>query len=388
MTVLRHLSQAGRRRRRRHVPAAAVVVLVGAVMPLYAQEPQQQPTETPSPVAGEGEAAPTPSLESVLEDEDASAEVEDEQVNPCRLEGQPDERAWLEKTRRGLGLTVCRTALWFDGLFGSERIYQERDATFGWVQPSLGWNEIDGVEPDLRFRAKVSLPRLDRRMSALVGRTDPDDVVEDAPGADLHVPEAFRDTDDEWLLGLGYTPVRGLRRRLDLNAGVEIRSPVEVFVQGRYRRQWFASERLLIRLRQTEFWHSQDRLGASTRLDVERLLSTNLLLRWRMGGTVAQRIEGVEWFGELVLFQRLADHQALAYRIAATGESDAELENDRYDLSVAYRRRFVRDWLFLELRPGATWRRPEEGAEGELSPAMGIAIELQFGDWPDVALRP
>jgi hypothetical protein len=103
---------------------------------------------------------------------------------------------------------------------------------------------------------------------------------------------------------------------------------------------------------------------------------------------VAQRIEGVEWFGELVLFQRLADHQALAYRIAATGESDAELENDRYDLSVAYRRRFVRDWLFLELRPGATWRRPEEGAEGELSPAMGIAIELQFGDWPDVALRP
>ena len=90
----------------------------------------------------------------------------------------------------------------------------------------------------------------------------------------------------------------------------------------------------------------------------------------------------MEWLGELVLFHRLDDEQAFAYRLGAAGESGAEVANDRYDLSVTYRRRFLRDWLFYELQPGLSWRRHEGEIERDLTPVLGVGIELQFGNRP------
>lgn len=354
-----------------------IVVACLATHPAAAQQEAQEKT-------------PTAATEEPAGVQDATEEppaAEEGAVAPCAVEPE-DGDTWLEWTRDHVGLTVCRAALWFDGLFGAERVYEERDATFGWVKPSVTWNEIDGLDPDIELRVKLSLPRFDRRLSALAGRLDPDDVVEDSERAELSIPEAFRDTEDEWLLGLGYSPVRGDRRRFDLNAGLEVRTPPDVFFQARYRRQWFPTERSLIRWRETGFWHSEDGFGASTGLDVERLVARRFLVRWRARGTLAQHIDGVEWFGEMVLFHRLTRRQALAYRLSGSGESEAELPDDRYDLSVVYRRPMLRDWLFLELQPGATWRREEAGGERRLEPVLGIAVELQFGDWPHEVARP
>jgi hypothetical protein len=128
--------------------------------------------------------------------------------------------------------------LWFDGLFGDERTIAERDATYGYLQPELDYNEHDGVDPGARFRARFNLPLADRRFNALLGRSDgeakggrfDDEGMEE-------LPESFREADDDWLVGLGYAPVRGARERLDFDAGIEVRTPPDLFVQGRYRRQ-------------------------------------------------------------------------------------------------------------------------------------------------------
>jgi hypothetical protein len=63
---------------------------------------------------------------------------------------------WLDRSQQRLGWGVCRATLWFDGLFGDERAIEERDATYGYVQPKISWNEIDGVDPDVRLRAKIN----------------------------------------------------------------------------------------------------------------------------------------------------------------------------------------------------------------------------------------
>ena len=52
----------------------------------------------------------------------------------------------------------------------------------------------------------------------------------------------------------------------------------------------------------------------------------------------------------------------------------------RYSLRLIMRRQVLWDWLFLELRAGASWPRRFLVEPRELSPEAGIAFEMQFGD--------
>lgn len=360
-----------------------VVLLIAAASPLLGQEtppPQQETTEStpqsePAETTGEADAAQSEPGGS------GGAAQEGEPVpDPCSLEGA-EEVHWIDWTQKHIGWTVCRAALWFDGLFGKGRVYEERDATFGWIKPILIWDGIDGFDPGLEFRAKVSLPHVDRRLHALFGRGDQRSVADESTSPE-EPPPLFRSVDEQWLLGLGYTPVRGARRRFDLGAGLQLGTPTEAVVNGRFRRQWFPSERVLIRLRETLFWHTEDGTGTSTRLDLERLIGPQFLIRWRVGGRVAEHTDGVQWLAETVLYQQLGEKQAFAYQLRASRENPSEVGAPRYDLDVTYRRRFRRQWLFYELRPGLSWRRPEGELERELAPVLGVAIELQFGNLP------
>ncbi|HVR28371.1 MAG TPA: hypothetical protein VMS86_02460 [Thermoanaerobaculia bacterium] len=298
----------------------------------------------------------------------------------CPLE-ESEGGTWLDRSQNRLGWGVCRATIWFDGLFGDERAIEERDATYGFVQPQLNWNKIDGLDPDVRFRAKINLPVADRRFNALLGRTtsnEPSSHSSDASTQQL--PESFRDPDDEWLVGLGYSPVRGNRRRLDFDAGVELGAPVEIFTQGRYRRHWFVSPRDLVRLRQSVFWRSDDGFGTRLDFDFERVLGGPYVMRWRNNGTFAQHLEGMKWFDELTLFHRLGERQALAYVVHAAGETDAEVPVEEYGLELVYRRNILREWLFVEMRPGVEWRRPDVERRRQLTPLLGVGLEIQFGN--------
>ena len=118
------------------------------------------------------------------------------------------------------------------------------------------------------------------------------------------------------------------------------------------------SARNLLRLRETIFWEESEGLGATTRFDLERLFTDDLLARWTGSATFTQEIEGVRWFSQVTLFQSLRDGRALSYQAGITAESDSEVPITDYDLRVIYRRNiFNRGWLFLELRSSVAWPR-------------------------------
>ena len=242
--------------------------------------------------------------------------------------------------------------------------------------PSSTTTREDGVDPDARFRAKFNLPVADRRFNALLGRNESEENEGRQPSRDEsaeQLPQSFRDADDDWLVGLGYAPVRGARKRLDFDAGVEVSTPPDFFAQGRYRRHWFLSQRDLIRARQTVFWRTDDGFGTRLNLDFERLLNAPYVARWRNGATWAQEIEGVEWWSEVTLFQRLGQKSALAYVLGADGATDAEVPVRSYSFEVIWRRNVLREWLFLELPTGSRVSPSRLLDDRELEPIMTSA---------------
>jgi hypothetical protein len=66
--------------------------------------------------------------------------------------------------------------------------------------------------------------------------------------------------------------------------------------------------------------------------------------------------------------------------LSADGETDAEVPERSYGLEMIYRRNILREWLFVELRPGLDWRRREIEENRKIEPTLSVGLQINFGD--------
>jgi hypothetical protein len=323
---------------------------------------------------------PVPSL---ARSEEGEPEPPAKPEAPCpELEDAPP--AMLDTFRTGVERSVCVTAWRFDSLFGvlPEDALLDTRRAHGRLRAGVEWDDRDGFGTELTLRTQVQLPLASQRMNLLFGRDTDEAFVEG--GSRAFDGGVFEEEDDErsWLLGLGYTPVRGTRSRLGLGAGVRLRTPPEPYVQASYWYQTRLSDLLLLRARQTVFWESEDGFGTSTRVSLERMLREDRMLRWGNNLRISEATDGMRWNTNLTLYQSLGNARAVALRGAVRGETGREVSPLEYRLLVIYRRQFLREWLFLELRGGGGWLREELEEPREFVPEAAVVLEMAFGRHP------
>ncbi len=318
------------------------------------------------------EDEPAPNNHTAVEGEPAA--------DPC---ASPEDlgQAWVDWLNRRVHSTVCHSAMWFDGFFGDDRVYDEYAHTGGRVSTHLTWTQYDGFDPQLRFRVQANLPNVDRRVHAFVGRETRDEYLTDTsdrsnPGGSL----ARFDEEEELLFGLGYAPQRGEYDRISFSLGANMSWPPEPYVKATYRYLHMFSDQALIRWRQTVFWELEDQLGTTTNVDLERRLGDPFLLRWTNTGTISGITEGVEWWTTLTLYHTLSTRRALAYTLWVSGRSEAPVDLQEYGVRVVYRQRIARDWLFLDVGPIVAWPRWEVGEVRETSWGALVGVEMLFGE--------
>ena len=295
---------------------------------------------------------------------------------------KPQGPAWIDRMQAALYRSTCSTAVWFDGFFGSARFDDEYQATHGSVSVGTLWDERDHWDPSLRFRVQMDLPHMSDRFSAFVGKVDAEEfVTEQRDDFDTLPRQLGREDDDQVLFGLGYSQPRSHGGHFDVSAGTSLALPTEPYGKLTYRIAIPILERSLLRLRESVFWEESEHLGATTRIDLERLLSDDFLVRLTGSATFTQETEGVRWFSQLTLFQNLHKGRAISYQLGITAESDLDVPVTDYGLRVIYRRSiFNREWLFLELRSSITWPREDLLEDRETNLGAGVALEMMFGE--------
>lgn len=303
-----------------------------------------------------------------------------------------DGAALIDRFQRGVYLTVCGTASWFDGLFGTRRFDQDSDETFGRLGLFEEWDRRDDFDTRVRLRARVALPALRDRLKLIVGRGNETQIVEgrgeETSGPETQLPSRFRQVeDDAWLLGLGYSKQRGLRRGFDFGAGVRLRSGLDPYTKGTYRYNLLFGETIMVRLRETLFWRDSRGFGETTEVSYDQLLSPRYLFRWSNGATLAEDTKGFDWYSAFTLFQSRSERRAFSYTTFLAGETSADVRLQNYGFETRYRRRIARKWLFLELKASLTWPRYELFEEREINPGVGVGFEMYFGPVPDNDMR-
>jgi hypothetical protein len=362
MTVTRHFDWT------RLAPTVRCAVLATglALAPMVSAAQEQDP---------EGETAQEePPAEG---DEEGEEGEEGEEKPTCRL---PPGGAWIDWLQRNVYRSVCLTALWFDDFFGDERVVSEREGTWGRVRAGVAWDERDDLDGTFRLRAKLALPRMERRLHAVIGRDDSERESGEGLGGADGIPEAFREGDQDWLTGLEYEPIRSDRHDVDFGLGVRLSTPIDPYARVRYRLQQPLSARWLLRQQVTPFWRDSTRFGLGSRTDLDLSVRPGLLLRLNGTAQITDRSEGVDWQAGPTLYQRIGEGRALAYRVVGERSTDSREMSPVYRVETLLRQRLFREWLVLELQPHLEWRHPSPQEPRELVPGFGVGIEMRFGD--------
>jgi hypothetical protein len=302
------------------------------------------------------------------------ARAQDAQPAPVR-------EPWLDRTQEGLHDLVSGSARRVDRLFGGDeedpRAYQQAS---GSIAPALLWDEFEGFQPRLRFRANFPLPHISEKFNAFVGRVNRDEyVTERAPESGAFQRQYGPVEEDQTLLGISYreTPKQG--GRFDAGAGVRLRFPLDPYVKGSYLFRKGELDRLVFSVRETAFWQNSENLGLTTRFDLERIVFEQWLVRFTASGTASQETDGMRGYSLISAVRGFPSRRAVTLEVGLDGETEADVPLHDYGFKAAYRQAITRNWLVLEVRSSLRWPKEELDQSRQPSWGVGVGFEMFFG---------
>jgi len=290
----------------------------------------------------------------------------------------------LDRTQQTVYNVVNGSSQWFDSFFGSSNAEHSDNVSQGSLTLGARWDERDGIDPIGRLKARIPLNALRERTRLIFGRGNVDDFVDgDADDTSHSLPAQFNDfEDDDWLLGVGFSKNGDLSTGFDVDVGVKLAAPLEPYVRTTYRWNHNINDAVLWRLRPRAFWQSQRGPGVSVNSILDYAVNPAWLLRSWVVLSAEEEIDGLGWRNDFIAYQSLTNKTALSYNLFAYGQTENDVELQDYGFELRYRKRVSRDYLFMELSTSISWPRylPEEVRDSNFG--VGIAFEMQFGDWP------
>lgn len=346
----------------RHHPRLSLALVLAALFPVARAD-----------VALPSDAAGSPAVQVEVQGEVAAAAVPagDRQLPlpaACRG-GQVSDPRWWDRAQSYFSQRACTPAVWFDRFFGDQR--QEDVATaLVRVIPSIQYSDRDLDDPGVSLKARFNLPNLEDRFNIVVN----DDDVEAAgllPGEVERPSQANQRELRDSSAALRYLVQLADRSGLDFDVG--LRSEAKFFARGRYFRSWQLTPVVQTRFTQSAFFRDGEGFGEVSLLEVERLMSEDMLLRWSTQATVSEEVNGLELRDGIQLYRQLDADRAISWNLAMTVDSDPAWKANEYATSIRYRQRAFRSWFFYEVEPFLDWIR-----EDNFNTNPGIALRLEF----------
>jgi len=250
---------------------------------------------------------------------------------------------WIDEAHTFLSIQFCEPSVWFDSFFSDERFDEEvRAGTRVRWQNNYIVTEGGVWEYTSNVRASFKLPKAKKSINLIFEGEEEETLHDVVPG---NKEEVKGD------LGLLYEITKSERAKFSVRVKL---SPSITF---RYRYRKPISDSFTTQF--TQEWSRRDNAdGTMSRLDFEKKIYDDFLLRQSNAVMHSESYDGKEWENSLVLYQHLSDKDALSYESSVNGvtKPDRYTKNTRF--GVRYRKNFYRKWLFYEVAPAINWSRP------------------------------
>ncbi len=363
----------------RSIPMALLALLLGACAAVVPPTPAPMATPTPTPMSTPPEtstAVPDPTNPRDGESTEAGdPEALDVEANELEAFATPTQEL-LEITRRSARSTAEWLARGVDSWFGDRPFRDGGKVSDGRLSISWLRRQDQGSDVDLRFNAHFRLPNVERRAYLLVGRDDRRDVIRDTPDALLRQQQLLdaRRADRSFVAALGLSLDDVVDFRLGLSHGVK------PYAQARYDLQWAFASGHRLDFRETVFWTKADRVGSTTALSYDVIVSPTLALRWLNGATITQRTRNLEWSSSVGAYQSLGRQRVVSLEALFSGSGTRGSGVGQSDRGVLlkYEQPIYKHWLSAEVLGGHFWPRPNATSERGRAWATGASLKMRF----------
>lgn len=277
---------------------------------------------------------------------------------------------WLDQTQSIASNSANSLANQLDRFFGVQRSDIEAAYSALRLTTIQSWNDIDDFETGVRLRGKVYLPRINERISLIFSE-------EDGDGTTYYTQNAASITQQETTrvnleLDLAEESAHHLYFRVGLRSGLKGR------VSMRYRYEPESTGKTENRFTQSLYFKDGKGFGSFSRYQLDHVISDDVLLRWTNDLRFEETFTGSEYTTSLEYLVRRSNDTAMSWYARINGESSPGFVAS-YDLGVRIRKNIAREWLFIELEPGYTWRKEGALLDREGSPYIFLRLEMAIG---------
>jgi len=293
---------------------------------------------------------------------------------------------YVDRSHSFFDRRINNVVTWFDGLFGATARHDARkaDIKLQWSH-ELRAEEGESVRYHTAIRAQLHLPRFEKKLRLVIMEETREEAVAPIP-SDAGTPVVNTPTKANTLRAI-HTELRFYAR--DTKAGYAFLAVgsrfvwlPEMFVRARLLWRHTLADNSFISPSVTPFWQDHLGFGITPQLDFGRPFPHRYIFLWANSATVFHNRDGFLWGTEASLSRIMSSVSAIAFAVGANGATRPSLVADRFNLatnnykvSVKYRRKIYRPWLFLELVPEANWRRDETGGR-DVIPAFTVRMEI------------
>jgi hypothetical protein len=354
------LIRSGRGRHRAAIPLLALLGSLFLAGPVWTQE------------AGVQIAVPPP-------EDTGEAEPEKSEGDPCDLP-PGRELLGLDWTRRALFDTVCSSAMWIDGFFGDLRYDEAAPGVRGRLSLGIERREDAGVTTKPRFRVRVPLPNLNKRLSIYFEREDETRTIEGRNEDQQAIePISTSSAQDSTQVGFAYRRLKLLDEVVEFRLGLRApRGELDYYGRVRYRYPFWRTASTQWRIGETLYWRHSEGWGETTQLDFDARLSDRYLFRWYNSARWSQTTEGVDWRTGTPLYRLLRGGKVVVIEPNLSGQTGNPYAVTSYGLRGAYRQTLGRPWLFGEIYLGEDRVKPGAGQARDAQFFAGFILEIAF----------
>ena len=286
----------------------------------------------------------------------------------------PDLLDYIDAPRDYLSGKIISFASDVDRFFANDRNYQESNKSV----LQLDITRVSGYGGDhklnLAAKANLRLPATEGRFHLLL-ESDPEKNATSEPTPSQTLLNNKVVTPASYSLALRYAQAIQDVWHFSTDAGLKFPIPIHLFVRTRGSYSAPLGNEWRLKAAQSVYWFNNIGVGETTQLDLEHFLSEPVLFRATSTATWLKDKQNFDLRQDLSIYHTVSERTALLYQASAIGVSKPQYQLTECVLSMLYRYRLHRDWMFFELSPQLHFPKVENFRSGF---SLSMRLEMLF----------
>lgn len=315
-----------------------------------------------NPTSTQPSANPTPQTKQYLLDG----------INPLWLSDSLDK---LEEFQVWLGGHVQNTGEGIDNYFGTGESFEVSQGSRLDIMTPMIIHDSGEIEMLLRMRAKFAFPKMRKRWHLLV--TSEESSIKGQDNNTVANEVLTEESTSSLALQIMLDSVK--QQELILQAGSQLTDGVKLdpYVRIKRRFKWHFSDDWTHRMSHALFWESVAGAGLESKFVFDKPLEKTYLFRAQTEGVWWHEKSYYDLTQRLLLYQTLNPYRLLTYQTWASWDAQIDhADNTAYGLSVNWRERVYKNWLYFEVQPGVHWIDDNDFKDPDVT--LMLMLEMRF----------